>query len=267
MFDKKHAAGCLAVVALITLGAVLALAQVVAPATPTPAPAAPQPGDLKAKQLIDQMIEALGGNAYLNLNDSSQEGRSYSFHHGEPTSTGLLYWRFTRFPDKERVELTKQRDVVYVYNGNQSWELTFKGVKPGDPKEMVDYLRHQEHSLETVLRLWLHKPGVALLYEGTGIAEQKPAEKVTVLARNDSVTIYLDPTTHLPIKKTYVWRDPEDKQKNTEEDVYDNYRPVQGVMTPFSFSRVFNGEIASQRFLNSIKYNTGMSDDVFVPKR
>ena len=62
------------------------------------------------------MTQALGGQAYLNVQDSSQEGRTYSFHHGQPNSLGVLYWRFSKFPDKERIEFTKKRDVAYVYN-------------------------------------------------------------------------------------------------------------------------------------------------------
>ncbi|MFI5070555.1 MAG: hypothetical protein ACHP8A_06670, partial [Terriglobales bacterium] len=33
----------------------------------------------KAKNLLDQMIQALGGQAYLNIQEVSQEGRTYSF--------------------------------------------------------------------------------------------------------------------------------------------------------------------------------------------
>jgi len=73
----------------------------------------------KAKTVLDQAIQALGGDAYLNIQEISQQGRTYSFHHGETTSTGILFWRFVKFPDKERIEVTKQRDVAYVYNGDQ----------------------------------------------------------------------------------------------------------------------------------------------------
>src|ERR1700758_5307749 len=73
----------------------------------------------KGKVLIDQMIQALGGDAYLNIQDVSQQGRTYSFFHGQPTSTGVPFWRFTKFPDKERIEVTKHRDVVNVYIGDK----------------------------------------------------------------------------------------------------------------------------------------------------
>ena len=41
-----------------------------------------QENSRKAKALIEQGIQALGGQAYLNLHDMQQEGRTYSFHHG-----------------------------------------------------------------------------------------------------------------------------------------------------------------------------------------
>src|ERR1700732_1333771 len=104
-----------------------------------PAPAAQsvpidQENARKAKALVDQMIDALGGNAYLNIQDISQEGRTYSFHLGQSEGVGVLFWRFYKFPEKERVELTKKRDVVYVYRGDQGFEVTYKGTRADDPK-------------------------------------------------------------------------------------------------------------------------------------
>ena len=32
-------------------------------------------------------------------------------------------------------------------------------------------------------------------------------------------------TATLPIKKSFSWRDPVDRQKNIEEEVYDDYKP------------------------------------------
>ena len=74
-------------------------------------------------------------------------------------------------------------------------------------------------------------------------------------ANNEGVTLYLDTNTHLPVKKTFSWRDPTDKQRNIEDEVYDNYRPTQGIMTPFSITRFYNGDMSNQRFLNSVSYN------------
>jgi len=242
---------------------------VAAAAAQTNAPTAPaipidQQNAAKARALLDQAIEALGGNAYLNIEDMTQEGRSYSFHHGEPTGAGVLYWRLYRFPDRERDELTKKRDVVYVYNGDQGFEITYKGIRADDPKSVSDFIRRRKYSLDWVLRKWLHEPGMALFYDGPSVAAQKDTQQVTfVSAKNESVDLYLDTTSHLPVKKSFTWRDPTDKERNIEEEVYDNYKPIEGVMTPFSVTRFYNGDMASQRFLNSIRYNTGLNDSLF----
>jgi hypothetical protein len=238
-----------------------------APSPSSQAAGVGQENAAKARALIDQAIQALGGQAYLNIQDVSQQGRTYSFHRGEATSAGVLFWRFVKFPDKERVELTKQRDIAYVYNGDKGYEVTFKGTAALEAKALDDFLRRREHSLEWVLRKWINEPGVALFYEGAAVAADKPADQVTVMnTKNDSVTLYFDTTTHLPLKKMFTWRDPTDNLRNTEEEIYDAYRPTQGFMTPFSITRFYNGEMSNQRFLNTVTYNSGLNESMFEVK-
>ena len=218
----------------------------------------------KAKALLDQAIEALGGQAYLSIQDVSQEGRTYGFHHGQSSSFGVLFWRFYKYPDKDRIELTKQRDVAYVNNGDNGYEITYKGTRAADQQDVTDYNRRRHFALDWVLRHWLNEPGIALFYEGTTVAADKPAEQVTILnSKNQGVTIAVDSQTHLPLKKSFSWRDPTDKERNTEEEIYDNYRPVQGIMTPFSVTRFYNGDMSNQRFLTAVSYNQGLSDSKF----
>jgi hypothetical protein len=226
-----------------------------------------QENAVKAKNLINQAIQALGGQAYLDVKDMSQQGRTYSFHRGEATNAGVLFWRFVRFPDRERIEVTKQRDIAYVYNGDKGYEVTFKGTAMLDQKTLDEYLRRREHSLEWVLRRWINEPGVALFYDGSAVAANKPADQVSVMnSKNDSVTLYFDTTTHLPLKKTFTWRDPTDNLRNTEEEIYDAYRPTQAIMTPYSVTRYYNGEMSNQRFLNNVTYNETLNDSMFDAK-
>jgi hypothetical protein len=248
---------------LIFLLTGLASAQDV-PTAPTSVPTDQQNAQ-KAKAFIDQAIQALGGAAYTQIQDISQEGRTYSFHLGRPNGVGTVFWRFYKYPDKERIELTKKRDVIYVENGDKGYEITYKGTRAEDPKDQTDYNRRHHYALDLVLREWLRQPGIALFYDGQTVAEQKPTDQVTIMnAKNEAVILYFDQNTHLPVKKSFSWRDPTDKQRNVEDEVYDNYRPVQGVMTPFDVTRYFNGEMSNQRFLNSVKYNQGLNDSLFA---
>jgi len=236
-----------------------------APAEKIPVDKAALDNAHKAKALIDQAIQALGGQAYLTIRDFEQQGRGYSFHHGRPGG-GDVFWSFSEFPDKERVEYTKERDIARVFVGDKGYEITYKGPHPVEAKDLVDYLRQRRYSLETILRTWVNDPSVILLYEGNAIAAQHSAEQVTLInSKNESVTLDFDIDNHLPIRKAFEWRDPIDKQKNLEEEIYDNYRLVSGVMIPFNVTRNFNGDMSRQRFLFSATINQGLDEAMFDP--
>jgi hypothetical protein len=239
-----------------------------APASPAthPSPNIADENIRKAKDVIEQAIQALGGGAYLNIRDREQQGRGFSFHHGRASGNGVLFWSFAEFPDKERDELTPQRDIAELYVGNQGWEITYKGAHPMEDKDLNDYLRRRRFSLDTLLRTWVNDPSVALLYEGNAIAAQHQSLRITLInSKNESVSLFFDENTHLPIKKSFEWRDPVDKQKNLEEEVYENYRLVSGAMVPYNVTRFFNGDMASERFVNNVTINQGLDQAMFDP--
>jgi len=236
---------------------------------PSKAASAISPTDenAKAKAIVEQGIQALGGQAYLAIRDRELQGRGYGFHHGRPTGSGGLFWSFWEFPDKERVELTKERDIAELYIGNKGWEITYKGPHPIEQKDLDDYLRRRHYSLDSVLRTWVNDPGVVFLYMGNAIAAQHAALQITLVnAKNEAVSLFFDTDTHLPVKKSFEWRDPVDRQKNLEEEVYENYKPVPGgIMAPYNITRFFNGDMASQRFLNTVTINQGLDQAMFDP--
>ncbi len=217
----------------------------------------------KARQLLDQMIAALGGDAWLTYKTFEQQGRSYSFFHGKPTSEGAIFWRFYEYPDKERRELTKQRDVIYIYDGDKGYEKTFKGTAAEDAKTVEEVIRRRQHSLEVVLREWLKDPATVLFYDGQSVADQQMVDVVTLLNKdNDQLSIGIDIHSHLPISKRYSWRDP-DRYKVEDETIYGNYRKVQGIQTPYTITNLRDGEMSGQSFLSHAEYNTTFAPGFF----
>ena len=63
------------------------------------------------------------------------------------------------------------------------------------------------------------------------------------------------------MKKTFSWRDPTDKQRNVEDEVYDNYKVIQGIPTPYTVTRYFNGDMAGQRFMSW----SGTTRELMIP--
>lgn len=260
---------------LITLIAFFACAQTSSAAPPdastqssasAPAGSASDPGVIKARALITQMIQALGGDAYLRYADVEQEGRTNGFYHGKPTGGSAPFWRFYKYPDKDRVELTKARDWIVIHNGDQGTETTFHGTKPEDEDAHKEYVLREQYSLDHVMRDWLNAPGTALFYDGTGFTDNHQVENVTIANSNDQqVTIAIEEFSHLPIRKSFTVRDPVYKDKNTYSEIYSEYRVTQGIQTPYVITRVKNDDMTAQRFLSKVTYNQGLQDSFFIP--
>ncbi len=247
----------------------LCLASVAGQETPAQKPAGTQQtNQQKARAIVDQMIEALGGQAYLNVQDSYAEGRAGGFHNESLTNWTLLF-RYWKWPDKERTELTPQRDVVELYLGNSAYEITYKGIQMLDPAKddkLQQALLRRHYSLENVLRGWLKEPGVLLLDEGPGLSEGLMAEKITIInSKNEAVTLFISPETHLPMEKRFSTRDPRYRDRDEESTIYGNWKVIQGVNTPRITLIRRNGETVSQLILLNMTYNNNPPDSLFDP--
>jgi hypothetical protein len=235
---------------------------------PSAKPVTAQSNAQKARALVDQMIQALGGQSYLTVQDYYAEGRSGSFHN-ETMVASILYYRFWKWPDIERTESTKQRDVVRLYLGEKAYEITYKGIRPLDPEKdekVKQAIIRWHYSLETVLRGWLTQPGTLLLDEGPSISEGQMAEKVTIInAKNESVTLLVSPETHLPLEKRFFTRDPRYRDRDEEDTIYGNWKVIQGINTPRVMLTRRNGETIFQEITLNITYNTHPSDSLFDP--
>jgi hypothetical protein len=218
----------------------------------------------KGRELLQKMITKLGGEAYLSYRTVTQHGRSYAFYQGKPNSVGVEFWRFFKYPDKDRSELTKQRDIVYIINGDKGYEITYKGTAAQEAAVLAETLRRRSHALETVLRDWLKDPKTLVFYEGPATANQKLVDQVSVVnAANEQVTISIDVNDTLPIRRVFTYRDPTDKLKDEDGELYANYRVVQGIMTAHSITRTKNGDMTNQRFINEGQYNVPIADTIF----
>jgi hypothetical protein len=83
----------------------------------------------KARATLDAMVAALGGQRWLTLTSTMQQGRTSGFYQGKPTGMTAEFYEIQKFPDQTRVELGKKRDVFEIISGDQAWEVTYKGKR------------------------------------------------------------------------------------------------------------------------------------------
>jgi hypothetical protein len=216
----------------------------------------------QARAALDAMVQALGGPAWLNLKNQMREGRAAAFYQGKPSGGTTKFWEFHAWPDRDRIEYTAHRDVVQFYLGRAGSEVTFKGTAPLPQEQVDDFLRRRDHSIETAVKLWLNDPKTILIYEGQRLAERHLADQVTLIsAGNEAVTILMDTQTHLPLRRTFQWRDPVYKDKNLDAEEYDDYHTFDGFPTPFTITRFKNDEMTRQYFLVHVTYNQELPPD------
>jgi hypothetical protein len=218
----------------------------------------------QARHVLDEMVQALGGQAWLDVKNQEREGYIAAFFHNQPNPGTTQYWEYHEWPDHDRVEFTKHRDVVQLVVGRVGWEVTYRGKKPMATDALDDSLRRRDHSIETVVKVWLKDPNTILLYEGQRMASRHMADQVTLISsQNEAVTIQVDTSTHLPLKRTFEWRDPVYKDKNVDAEEYDNYHTVDGLPTPLSITRYKNDEMVRQYYITKVQFNQQLPADAW----
>jgi hypothetical protein len=249
---------------------------------PSAAPVMPagQTPEQHGRKLLDEMVEALGGDAWLHRRNMRELGHVGRFFRGTPTGIVIDFTSTRQFPTADRFEALrvgfitdksillpgKKIDIVQIWTAGKGYEVTYKGRAELPKDQVEDFYRRRDHSIEAVVNTWLKAPGVVVVYEGTTMVERRLAEKVTVLNdSNDAVTLELDSTSHLPLRRKFEWRNETFKDLDEDAEEYADYHTIQGLPTALTISRYHNGDLTSQTFLLKVEYDVDASPDMFNP--
>jgi hypothetical protein len=256
------------------------------PATAGPAQEMlPEQSAAKAKQLLQQVIAALGGEAYLNVRDSQCDGRTAEFGTAGTLMGFTLFRDSWLLPDKNRVEyyskgehtilgflmgsddllITHGGALITIYSGDGGWTLDKSGVSD-EPEDLVKNFNDQLKSgMNNVLRRRRNEPGVDVHYGGTDLIDMKESEW---LEFNDSdhreMRLGVDKFTHLPLRWIVTTRDPETRVNTEVTTSYTQYMALDGVKTPLSIEMSRNDRKMTQTFLTECKYNSDLDPQLFT---
>src|SRR6185295_4820179 len=113
-------------------------------------------GSQTGSQTINQMIEALGGQAFLDVQDIHVTGRFFGFTRGELSSTDT-FTDFIKFPDMERTEFGGPKNKSITINRGKEGQKV-EGKKDPEPQsvgEGEEFLKGFKTSMDYVLRFVL----------------------------------------------------------------------------------------------------------------
>ena len=223
--------------------------------------------EAKAREVIAASIEAIGGEAYLNITHVMSYGRYFAFRKGRKAFARFHDWTVYD-PVKWRFQLGKgKHQTVRIFNLElgKAWTLEGKDYVEDIPEEAVqDFRRNSKKDPDLILRERLNEEGMNLYYYGPNdVSGTGDVEAVEFLdSTNDSMVIFFDTQTHLPVK-TETHSTDEVGVRHKEEQEFSNWHVIQGVNTALRHDRYVDGEVSSQRFIEELTYNPTIPKEYF----
>jgi hypothetical protein len=234
---------------------------------------AAKPG-VKGKEIIQQAVEALGGQKFLEMQDRVESGRAYSFYRERLSglSRAKIYTRYLNAPGpgelaiRERQAFGKDEDSAVLFREDEAWDVTYRGARPlGD--DVRD--RHRETTLRNIfyiLRNRLEEKGMTFDYMGVDRYEGQPVDVVDIADSNNRVTeVFFSQSSHLPVRQLTIRRNQQTKERFEEVTIFSKYRDVGGgVQWPFLIERTRNGEKIFEMYADTVEINSGLADNLFT---
>jgi outer membrane lipoprotein-sorting protein len=215
----------------------------------------------RSNPALDQMIEALGGAAFLEVKDIHTTGRFFSFSKGDLSGSDL-YSDYIKFPDMERTEFGREKNKsVTINKGPQGWKIEPKNdAEPQPAVQAEEFLTNFKTSFDYVLRFVIKQPQTTIQTLAGEIIDFKRTDVVELRdPSKNRIRFYVDRQTRLPVKMQVRRAD----RSSIQEELYGNWHKFQGVTTPLFISRSTDGVKTMEIRAETATYNSGFSDSLF----
>ena len=163
----------------------------------------------RGKRVVGEALQALGGDAFLHMQDRVESGRGYGFYREQISGLAVIkiYTRYLapvpgQIAVRERDAQGKNEDSIVLFTENGAWEVTYRGAQPLSDLRYANYKDSVLRNIFYILRQRLDEPGLSFYSQGTDMYENRPVEIVDITdAANLTVTVYFDQLTKLPTRQ------------------------------------------------------------------
>jgi hypothetical protein len=267
--------------------AALIAAAVLAPraAAQNPDTMMPEQSAAKGKQILSDLINALGGPGYTEVRESQCQGRRALFGHSGDVTGYIQFTDQRRYPDKDRTEyiakghntllasligidgldITHGGIVITLYNGDRGWTYDRSGVSEIPITAISVFQEQVKRDIDNLLRLRLNEPGMAVRFGGNDIVDRREVDWIELTDSEDrKFRLAVDHSTHFLVRSVVTTKYEETQQLNDDVTIYTNYQLKDSVWVPLQISREHNGRRAAQFFYETCKFNPGFPDVLFT---
>ncbi len=235
----------------------------------------------RGKRVVNEALQALGGDAFRRMQDRVETGRAYSFYHAEVSGLAIakIYTHYvspTEPPAPGKIAV-REREAFFdnrnfkneidavLLTESGAWDLTYRGARPLPDQRYENFKDATLRNIFYILRQRLNEPGMTFFWRASDMYENRPVDIVEITdANNLMVTVYFSQSDKLPVRQTFRRRNPEFKDFDTEVSIFAKYRDVGGgVKWPFDIRRERNGEKVFEMYSDSVEINQTLATNLF----
>ncbi len=224
----------------------------------------PEQNVAKAREILNQLVDALGGPAYLEVRERECDGRRAKIGHSGEMEGYIDFYDYWRYPDKHRIDYSKKRNIIDLYSGDQGWTMDRAGVSEAPVTAVSDFQALMTNSVDNLLRRRLLDPALNLHYAGRGIVDMLEADWVEVPGPDSTLRLAVARSTHLLLRSVVSSVNQEMNERTEETTIYTNYRRKDDVMVAMQVSRERDGRRYYQAFYDTCTFNPNFPEDTFT---
>jgi hypothetical protein len=228
--------------------------------------------DARGKRVVYEALQALGGDAFLHMNDRVETGRAYSFYRLQISGLDIatIYTRYVapapgKLAVRERENFGLHEDSGILFLEEGAWQLNFHGVRQLEDDRFETYKMSTLRNIFYILRERLTEPEMSFYSQGSDMFENRPVEIVDITdADTNTVTVYFDARSKLPVRQSFRKRNQQFHDFDTEVTVFGLYRSAGGgVVWPCNIRRERNGDKIFEMFSDQVQINKDLKDNLF----
>jgi outer membrane lipoprotein-sorting protein len=221
--------------------------------------------DVKLDEILAKYLKAIGQDKVTNVQTSKMTGRM------SQGGVELLMTDIEKRPDMMRQELEMQgTKVIAAYDGKNGWMINplTGSVDPQDMSpEMITGIK--EETENDPYGIWINPlnnwkaKGCKVELIGKEDLNGTPVYNIKVsFTNNKVVNYYIDSDKFITIKIKY--QDNIQGQPVDKEDLFSDFRVVDGLMTPFKTEARINGQVESVITVDKWELNIPLGDSMFI---
>jgi hypothetical protein len=224
----------------------------------------PEASAAKGRQLLDQLVTALGGPTYLDIRDSHCEGRLARFGHNGEMSGYTPFKDYWLYPNTNRTDYSKKGVIINLYSGDKGWTLDKGGVSELSAASIEYFQEQAKKDINNLLRVRLKEPGMQIRFGGTDVVDLKTVDWVDITdPEQRNFRLAIDRSTHLLVRAVVSTPDENSHDRSVETSIYANFQLMDGVRTPLQITTDRDGRRVAQVFFNFCRYNS-LSPELFT---